>query len=282
MRHSLWWAVVIVPLLLIVPRPASATFHFMSISEIGAGFAGDPAVQYVELRLNLAGQTHVVNTRLTTFDANGNATELLLSDHAVSNGTSGANILYATAAFAAATGVTPDFVIPAGLMTPIGMICWGAPGAVTPNPSSWDFTQPNNYVDCVAYGAFTAATRGASGTPSTLGPGDGTRSLTRIKGTSSSGSNDVDFALAAPNACNNAGVCSDLATGDEICGDANGSGTVTVTDGVQTLRAAAGLSNSCTPARCDVNGSGMITVTDGVLVLRGAAGLPLGGTCAAN
>jgi hypothetical protein len=282
MRHSLWRFVVVVPLLLIVPRAAGATFHFMSISEIGAGFAGDPAIQYVELRLDLAGQTHVVNTRLTAFDANGNANELLLSDHAVSNGTSGANILYATAAFATATGVTPDFVIPAGLVTPTGMICWGAPGSVTPNPSSWDFTKPNNYVDCVAYGSFAAPTRGASGTPSTLGPGDGTRSLTRTTGSGIIGNNDVDFALAMPNACNNAGACSDLVINDHICGDADGSGTVTVTDGVQTLRAAADLSSPCTPARCDVDGSGTITVTDGVLVLRDAAGLPLGGTCAAN
>ena len=58
----------------------------------------------------------------------------------------------------------------------------------------------------------------------------------------------------------------------QTCGDVDGDG-VTVTDGVQTLRAAADLSNSCTAAVCDVDGSGGITVTDGVLVLRAAAGL---------
>lgn len=57
------------------------------------------------------------------------------------------------------------------------------------------------------------------------------------------------------------------------CGDADGSGTVTVTDGVLTLRAAAGLGSSCTPARCDVDGGGSVSVTDGVNVLRAAAGL---------
>ena len=65
----------------------------------------------------------------------------------------------------------------------------------------------------------------------------------------------------------------------QICGDANGNGTVTVTDGVQTLRAAAGLSSTCTAARCDVDGSGAISVTDGVIVLRKAAGLSAPNAC---
>lgn len=65
----------------------------------------------------------------------------------------------------------------------------------------------------------------------------------------------------------------------QTCGDADGSGSVTVTDGVQTLRSAAGLSASCTAARCDVDGSGSVTVTDGVNVLRKAAGLSAPSAC---
>ena len=64
-----------------------------------------------------------------------------------------------------------------------------------------------------------------------------------------------------------------------LCGDADLSGAVTVTDGVQVLRAAADLSSSCTPARCDVDGSGAISVTDGVNVLRAAADLPFTANC---
>ncbi len=64
-----------------------------------------------------------------------------------------------------------------------------------------------------------------------------------------------------------------------VCGDVDASGTVTVTDGVQTLRAAAGLSSACTPAACDVDGSGGVTVTDGVNVLRKAAGLSAPDAC---
>jgi hypothetical protein len=65
----------------------------------------------------------------------------------------------------------------------------------------------------------------------------------------------------------------------DTCGDADGSGAVTVTDGVQTLRAAAGLSSSCTLARCDLDGNGAISVTDGVNVLRQAAGLSAPSAC---
>lgn len=65
----------------------------------------------------------------------------------------------------------------------------------------------------------------------------------------------------------------------QVCGDASGDGNVTVTDGVQTLRAAAQLSSSCSVATCDVDGSGSITVTDGVNVLRKAAGLTAPSAC---
>lgn len=57
------------------------------------------------------------------------------------------------------------------------------------------------------------------------------------------------------------------------CGDADGSGALTVTDGVQVLRGAAELSSTCSRSVCDVDGSGAIAVTDGVNVLRAAAGL---------
>jgi len=65
----------------------------------------------------------------------------------------------------------------------------------------------------------------------------------------------------------------------QVCGDADGSGSVTVTDGVNVLRAAAGLSGDCPLARCDVDGSGAITVTDGVNVLSAAAGLSVNLSC---
>ena len=68
----------------------------------------------------------------------------------------------------------------------------------------------------------------------------------------------------------------------QVCGDADQNGTVTVTDGVQTLRAAAALDSTCTDAVCDVDGSGAITVTDGVEVLRLAAGISVDVRCPAE
>jgi hypothetical protein len=65
----------------------------------------------------------------------------------------------------------------------------------------------------------------------------------------------------------------------QVCGDATGDGTVTDTDGVQVLRAAALLSSTCTSGVCDVNGDGSINDTDGVLTLRLAALLPVETAC---
>jgi hypothetical protein len=64
----------------------------------------------------------------------------------------------------------------------------------------------------------------------------------------------------------------------QVCGDANDSGTVTVTDGVQALRAAAALSSTCDDG-CDVDGNGTVTVTDGVNILRKAADFQIVEAC---
>ncbi|MCC6764353.1 MAG: hypothetical protein IT293_06790 [Deltaproteobacteria bacterium] len=67
----------------------------------------------------------------------------------------------------------------------------------------------------------------------------------------------------------------------QTCGDADGNGAVTVTDGVQVLRSAAGLSSTCSAraASCDVDGSGSATVSDGVNVLRKAADIDITENC---
>ncbi len=68
----------------------------------------------------------------------------------------------------------------------------------------------------------------------------------------------------------------------ETCGDADRNGQVTVTDGVNVLRAAAGLASECPLVTCDIDDSGTITVTDGVNVLRTAAGLATTLSCVAD
>jgi hypothetical protein len=67
--------------------------------------------------------------------------------------------------------------------------------------------------------------------------------------------------------------------GQMICGDADGSGSVAVTDGVAALRAAAGLSSECGVPTCDMDSDGTVSVSDGVSILRRAARLPAGAGC---
>jgi 6-phosphogluconolactonase (cycloisomerase 2 family) len=59
----------------------------------------------------------------------------------------------------------------------------------------------------------------------------------------------------------------------QTCGDVNGDGAVTVSDGVNVLRAAAGLDATCGTSSCDLDGDGTVTVRDGVNALRAAVGL---------
>lgn len=73
-------------------------------------------------------------------------------------------------------------------------------------------------------------------------------------------------------------VLSAPAANAQVCGDANGDGRVSVSDGVQALRAAAGLPSIC-DADCDVDGNGSVSVTDGVNILRKAAGLAIVEAC---
>ena len=70
------------------------------------------------------------------------------------------------------------------------------------------------------------------------------------------------------------------ATLPDECGDADGNGARSVTDGVRVLRTAAALANGCAVAsRCDIDGNNAITVSDGVAALRLAAGLPATVAC---
>ncbi len=67
----------------------------------------------------------------------------------------------------------------------------------------------------------------------------------------------------------------------EVCGDADGNGSVSLTDGVRALRAAAALPDGCATAVCDVDGNGSVSVTDGVRILRAAAGIDAALVCPA-
>jgi hypothetical protein len=190
----------------LVPASAWASFHQAVIDEVMSGIGGDASAQYVEIRKLAADQNMVGNTRLTTFSCDGSVVQVMLLVPAASVLTGGGpRWIMATPSFAAKACITPDFTFTPpgghpGIFPSCGMVCWGAPGMVPPNPSTWDFTSPDSYVDCVAYGSYTGPVRTGTGTPSALAAGTGTQSLTR---TGSTGNTADDFALAAPTPTNN-------------------------------------------------------------------------------
>jgi hypothetical protein len=194
----------------IAASPARALFHAAVIDEVMMGVNGDATAQYVEIRMLAIAQKSVAHSVLAFFtcDGGGVSTQIDGLPADIANGGAGVRWSMGTTAFATATGVTPDFTFPAisnnggSSYVPCGMVCWGAPSMTLlppANPDSWGHADPNNYVDCVAYGGYSGTTKTSSGTPTNLMPGDGTMSLQRI---GSTGNNLADFALAAPTPTN--------------------------------------------------------------------------------
>jgi hypothetical protein len=203
-------AVLVPSVLVVLATPAFAVFHASHISELMSGAGADPTVQYVEISMDTTFQNAVANTRLTAFNCDGSSHQVLMVVPGnVANQGPGVTWIMASQSFAAASGITPDFTwntTTDGNIDPTcGMVCWGAPGIVPPSPGTWSETDPNQYVDCVAYGGYTGTTKtsdpdpdgvtSSSGTPTGLLPGDGSKSLTRI---SSTNDNLTDFALVCP------------------------------------------------------------------------------------
>ena len=97
---------------------APAAFHVMQIEQVIGGINGDVTAQAIQLRLRSGGQTVVSNARLRAWDAAG-ANPVLLIDLTtnVTNGTTGDNILIASASFntimttAFGAGYVKDFTL---------------------------------------------------------------------------------------------------------------------------------------------------------------------------
>src|SRR5262245_5844787 len=214
---AVWRRVIMLTVLLVVihPPPARAVFHIARISEVMSGVGANPTVQYVEIRMTASFQNAVANSRITAFNCTGTtATVLLVVPGNVTNQGAGVTWIVGSQSFAAASGIAPDFTwdttTVGSIPTACGMVCFGAPGIVPPNPSTWSASDPNQYVDCVAYGNYTGPTKTSthdttptSGTPTGLPAGDGVHSLTRSTDT---GNNTNDFVLACPSPTNNAGT----------------------------------------------------------------------------
>ncbi|MEX0785270.1 MAG: dockerin type I domain-containing protein [Dehalococcoidia bacterium] len=221
-------AIVVLTLMLLQPAsPTGANFHISYTSEIMSGFAGDPDVQYLEVRMEFPGQHLVNDTRISAWNADGSEFEvLLLLDRDLPNDGVTVYWIAATQAFADLTGMTPDFTLPAGIHAPSGMVCWGAPDFAPPS-DEWDPRFPFLYTDCVAYGGYSGG-NSFHVPPSELPPGDGVKSLERIlpaaqtagRGQAAHLSAPPDaeaFALRCPSPENNAGEV--VLMGDDGDGD---------------------------------------------------------------
>ena len=237
LRMLLIGAALILIVALRPTQPAVAVVHIAEIHEVMSGFDGDPSVQYVEINMRAAGQNFTGNSKLSAFDASGNFIDgdsgtigdqpLLTMNGNVANAGDGVRWLMGTTAFETASGIQADFQFPAspGLPTGAGMVCLFE--------SSRDFTNPNESVDCVAYGSYPGTTPnipGGTNTPTALGPGNCQNSLTRTVATSFSAPNPPtgswadtdsanDFVLAAPSPENNAGTVGNSLTATDSDSD---------------------------------------------------------------
>jgi hypothetical protein len=234
---------------LVAPLPSHALFHISNIDEVMSGAGGDPGNQYVEIHMLTGSQNFVANSRLTYFgcDPGHTATVLLLVPGNVANGASGARWIMGSAS--PIGGITPDFTFPGGLVNACGMVCWGAPVAPDfqppADPNSWSATDPNNYIDCWAYGGYDGPTK-AGATESTAGPaGDGTQSLTR------SGSMIV---LACPTPTNNAGATGSFGS----CSTTTSTTTVTTTS--TTTTTAPPPHSKCTSKKLQLSGKKALAI----------------------
>jgi hypothetical protein len=166
------FAVLVAGLVLLCGAHTShALFHLAVIDEIMASYGGDPNVQFIEVRMLAASQNLVANSVFAAFDANGAyINDILVVPGNVANSGAGVRWLIGTSAFQTATGLMPDFPMPAGILpTAGGMVCFGGGGGSLPaNPPTWSRTAFATYVDCVAYGNYTGPTNILTGTPTPL------------------------------------------------------------------------------------------------------------------
>ena len=125
---SFRWLVVF-SLVLFSWQPTHATNHFVRINELMAGLNGDSSIQFLEMVSLGDGQKSwgpngdvVGRAMVVFFDSAGSETGRFVIP---TNPGSGANtVLFATQAFADLTGITPDFIIPEGVMPIAGKVCF--------------------------------------------------------------------------------------------------------------------------------------------------------------
>ncbi|MDX2171339.1 MAG: hypothetical protein SF182_30000 [Deltaproteobacteria bacterium] len=191
MRRRTLGVVVGLLALVIASTPSNGLFHLAVIDEVGTSYGGNPAAQFIEIRMLGSFQNFVQNSVLAAFDSSGAYVgDILVVPSNVAASGAGVTWLVATTAFQTASGVTADFIMPAGILpSGGGMVCFGGGGGVSPAaPGSWSRTVFTNYVDCLAYGTYSGPSNPLIGTATTAN-GDG-HSLQRV---AQSNNNSSDF-----------------------------------------------------------------------------------------
>jgi hypothetical protein len=153
-RRGLGPAIVgaVASLLAVLPAPASATFHEMSIREVYPGSVAEPNARYVELQMWAEGQNLVGGHVLHTYSASGAQTDTLLPSD-VSNGANQSTILIGTPQVTSQFGVDVDAELApaAALEASGGAVCWES-------------------LDCVSWGGFNHPLPSPAGTPAAAIP----------------------------------------------------------------------------------------------------------------
>lgn len=213
----------------LLPARSEALFHVSAIDEVLASIDGDASQQFIEVKMLFDAQNLVSNAVLASFDESGTYVEdILIIPSDVAIGVNGASWIAATEEFQTANGFAADFTMPAGIPLGGGMICWGAPGILPPaDPSSWDHSDPDNYIDCLAYGTYSGPSNHHVGTPTTL-VAEG-HSLTRRSETENNAADFVCADDATPT--NNAGESITVAASTPCGGGERASGIQVTPDG---------------------------------------------------
>jgi hypothetical protein len=243
---------------LCLAQPSRAVFHVAVIDEVLTSYGGDAHVQFIEIRMLASLQNFVQHSVFAAFDANGTyIADILETPGNVTNSGNDVRWLLGTSAFQTASGLTPDFVIPAGILpTGGGMVCYGGgKNAIAPqNPPTWDRTDFDNYVDCLAYGSYAGPSNAKIGTPTSLNA-DG-HSLQR---TMTGHDNATDFACADPAVPeNNASQTKSMPATSPCAAGATATPTSTPT----ATAVPTGTTAACVG---DCNGDGMVEINELIL-----------------
>ncbi|MGC1851880.1 MAG: hypothetical protein WA687_05505 [Solirubrobacterales bacterium] len=139
--------------LTLIPSPAAADFHFVSVREVFPGEAGWLDAEYVEMQAYATGQNFVSNHSVTFYNAAGMPVDTEPFTKDVDDGRSQMTFVMATAAAESRFGFTPDAVMEPNLVNPAGgAICWAG-------------------VDCVSWGSFPGTLAGSPAEPAGIPDG---------------------------------------------------------------------------------------------------------------